>query len=78
MKYSSTFYTDVALDLLQLACFHADSPTMVGDMIEADNIEVGIGSTYFNNDSDVAMDLMEHGAFDLVVVLRLFSCSNRK
>ena len=27
-------------------------------------MEVGTGSTYFNNNSDVAMDLMEHGAFE--------------
>ena len=37
---------------------------MIGDKIEADNNEVGMGSIYFNNDSDVAMDLMEHGAFE--------------
>ena len=37
---------------------------MVGDMIEADNMEVGTGSTYFNNESDMAMVLIKHGAFE--------------
>ena len=54
----------MALDLLQLACSHTGSPTMVGDAIEADNMEVGTGSTYFNNNCDVAMDLIKHGAFE--------------